>query len=62
MTIDKSWLVAEFRIPLLKPSKVTAHQEVLVVSIYKRDIRYYCLEESSEVPPNQKQLDSQHGL
>jgi hypothetical protein len=40
MTIDKTWLVPEFRIPLLKPSKVTA-QEVLVVSINERDIGYY---------------------
>jgi hypothetical protein len=40
MTIDKSWLIAEFRIPLLKPSKVTA-QEVLVVRINKRYVGYY---------------------
>jgi hypothetical protein len=40
MTIDKTLLVPKSGIPLLKPSKVTA-QEVLVVSIDKRDIGYY---------------------
>jgi hypothetical protein len=40
-TIGKSRLVAKFWIPLLNASKVTA-QEVLVVSIDKRDIGY-CL-------------------
>ena len=53
MTIDKTGFVPKFRIPLLKPSKVTA-QEVLVVSIDKRDIGYYlrCLEKCLQTRSN----------